>query len=483
MFRRFWLLLLLGLMLATPLLAQNEAEIYRNVSPSVVSIDAELTWFDSAGGAGFIIDKDGHILTNAHVVEGARVLTVKFHDGYEAPARLVGMDTRVGLAVIKVNLARHRLKPVIFGDSDAVVVGEAVVAIGSPHGLDATLTRGIISGLNRRLKFDGGGVMEGAIQTDAALARGNSGGPLLNQSGQVIGVNTAGYRGTALGFAIPSNTARRVAENMIVSVIQATKEAAVAYATYEAAMATAEAAYANLITRAPDLAATASANLISTALPAATPTRQMSNADATAAAYATVVTEELDSESPCVYTVRGADTILLLALRWNTTIDAIADLNDLDVIDALSVGQLLLIPGCVFETLTPMPTLPPLAFVVQREGATDHGAIIINEDSIGEIESTDDRHRYTFQGIAGVTVDVKLITGGRGLSDIGFFAPLATIYDPDGVIVFAFDRSRRSNSGEFTFGATGTYEVLLGADERGRGVDAYTITITAADEG
>ena len=118
------------------------------------------------------------------------------------------------------------------------------------------------------------------------------------------------------------------------------------------------------------------------------------------------------------------------------------------------------------------------AFVVERERATEHGAITINEDSIGEIESTDDRHRYTLQGIAGVTVDVKLITGGRGLSGTGFFAPLATIYDPDGVIVFAFDRSRRSNSGEFTFGATGTYEVLLGADERGRGVDAYTITFS-----
>ena len=118
-------------------------------------------------------------------------------------------------------------------------------------------------------------------------------------------------------------------------------------------------------------------------------------------------------------------------------------------------------------------------FVVEREGASDHGAIAINEDSSGEIESVDDRHRYTLSGVAGLTVDVKLITGGRGLSGTGFFAPLATVYDPEGTIVFAFDKSRRSNSGDFTFGMSGTYEVLLGADERGRGVDAYTITFSA----
>ena len=215
MLRRLGLIILLALTLTARFWAQNEADIYRDVSPSVVSIEVEISRFDTAGGAGFAIDEDGHIVTNAHVVEDARALTVKFFDGYEAPAALIGMDTRVDLAVIKVDVARHRLKAVSFGDSDALVVGEAVVAIGSPHGLDATLTRGIISGLNRRLEFDDGTVMEGAIQTDAALASGNSGGPLLNQAGEVIGVATAGYRGTALGFAIPSNTARRVAEEMI----------------------------------------------------------------------------------------------------------------------------------------------------------------------------------------------------------------------------------------------------------------------------
>lgn len=214
----------MALPLAASLLAQNEAEIYRDVSPSVVSIAVEISRDEIAGGAGFVIDQDGHILTNAHVIEDGRALTVLFHDGYEAPARLIGMDSRVDLAVIKVDVARHRLQPVIFGDSDALVVGQAVVAIGSPHGLDATLTRGIISGLNRKLDFDDGTAMDGAIQTDAMLAPGNSGGPLLNQAGEVIGVNTAGYRGTALDFAIPSNVARRVARYIIEashSVIQA----------------------------------------------------------------------------------------------------------------------------------------------------------------------------------------------------------------------------------------------------------------------
>ena len=236
--RRLMLLLLLALTLSMSLWAQNEADIYREVSPSVVTIEVELSSSDAAGGAGFVIDQDGHIITNAHVIEDARALTVLFHDGYEAPAKIIGMDRRVDLAVIRVDVARHRLEPVTFGDSDALVVGEAVMAIGSPHGLDATLTRGIISGLNRRLELDDGAMMEGAIQTDAMLAPGNSGGPLLNQAGEVIGVNTAGYFGTALGFAVPSNTARRVAEGMIDNAAPwATQQAAEAWATLEAALA------------------------------------------------------------------------------------------------------------------------------------------------------------------------------------------------------------------------------------------------------
>ena len=124
------------------------------------------------------------------------------------------MDARVDLAVIKVDAASHRLKPVTFGDSDDLVVGQRVLAIGSPYGLEATLTTGVISGLNRSLENSDGTTMEGAIQTDAMLAPGNSGGPLLNQAGEVIGINTAGYRGTALGFAIPSNTVQRITKSI-----------------------------------------------------------------------------------------------------------------------------------------------------------------------------------------------------------------------------------------------------------------------------
>ena len=144
---------------------------------------------------------------------------------------MIGIDTRVDLAVIKVDAARHRLNPVTFGDSDALVVESRVLAIGNPYGLEATLTTGIISGLNRSLENNDGTTMEGAIQTDAMLASGNSGGPLLNQAGEVIGVNTAGYRGTALGFAIPSNTARRIAKNMIVSEAMSGNQRSLAAAT------------------------------------------------------------------------------------------------------------------------------------------------------------------------------------------------------------------------------------------------------------
>ncbi len=203
MFRRLCLFILLALPLTAPFWAQNEADIYRDVSPSVVSIEVEISRFDTAGGAGFVIDENGHIATNAHVVEDAVALTVVFHDGSEDSAQLIGIDTSVDLAVIKVDAAPHRLKPVTFGDSDDLVVGQRVVAIGNPYGLEATLTTGIISGLNRSLENNDGTTMESAIQTDAMLAPGNSGGPLLNQAGEVIGVNTAGYRGTALGFAIP----------------------------------------------------------------------------------------------------------------------------------------------------------------------------------------------------------------------------------------------------------------------------------------
>ena len=196
------------------------AEIYRRVSPSVVSIEVEIGLFDSASGTGFVVDEFGHIVTNAHVVEDAYAIAVEFQDGLQTPAELIGMDTLVDIAVIKVDVRPYRLKPVTFGDSDDLDIGQSVLAIGNPFGLEATLTTGIISGLKRVLEFDDGSILEGMIQTDAAIAPGSSGGPLLTLYGEVIGVNSAGYgglfRGTNFGFAIPSNLVKQVSENMIV---------------------------------------------------------------------------------------------------------------------------------------------------------------------------------------------------------------------------------------------------------------------------
>jgi len=129
---------------------------------------------------------------------------------------------------------------------------------------------------------------------------------------------------------------------------------------------------------------------------------------------------------------------------------------------------------------TPMPTIAPPAYAVDPEGAVDKGVIVLGEDSVNEIEDASERHIYRLEGSAGSAVNVKLITGGRGLSGTGFFAPLMTVYDPDGEIVFYFDSARRSNSGSFTFAASGDYQVVIGADERGRGVEVYSITFSDA---
>ena len=184
-----------------------------------MSIETQFSLFELASGAGFVIDANGHIVTNAHVVEDALTMIVLFHDGSEASAALIGIDPLVDIAVIKVDVEHHRLEPVDYGNSDDLAVGQSVLAIGNPFGLEGTLTTGIISGLDRSISFGDGSTIEGAIQTDAALGRGNSGGPLLNQAGEVIGVNTAGYTGPSgssnFGFAIPSNTVQRISKTMI----------------------------------------------------------------------------------------------------------------------------------------------------------------------------------------------------------------------------------------------------------------------------
>jgi putative serine protease PepD len=172
-----------------------------------------------AQGSGFVVDEDGHVITNYHVVQGATSLHVTFADGSTYDATLVGSDPSTDLAVLKVDAPADKLHPLLLGDSDAVAVGDGVVAIGSPYGLEETVTSGIVSALDRTIESTNGYSIPGTIQTDAAINHGNSGGPLFNLRGQVIGVNsqieseTGGN--TGVGFAIPSNTVRSVADQLI----------------------------------------------------------------------------------------------------------------------------------------------------------------------------------------------------------------------------------------------------------------------------
>ena len=209
--------------------ASSVAGIASSVLPSVVAI--QVTGADGAGtGSGFVIRADGYIVTNNHVVAaaaGGGSITVVFQDGSQAAASIVGRDESYDLAAIKV--ARTGLRTLDFGDSSSVVVGDEVIAIGAPLGLQGTVTTGIVSALNRPVTAGGGDTAPAfinAIQTDAAINPGNSGGPLVNLRGQVIAVNSAIARvpGTGglgqsgnigLGFAIPSAQARRTVEQLI----------------------------------------------------------------------------------------------------------------------------------------------------------------------------------------------------------------------------------------------------------------------------
>ena len=203
------------------------AAIAAQVLPSVVSI--EVRGDEGQGtGSGFVLRSDGYILTNDHVVAAAASggeIVVVFADGSQEPAALVGRTQDYDLAVIRVE--RTGLRPLALGDSDDVVVGDTVVAIGAPLGLQGTVTTGIVSALNRPVSAGGGGdrpAFINAIQTDAAINPGNSGGPLVDLEGQVVGINsaiaqrpgaTSASGSIGLGFAIPSNQARRTAEQLI----------------------------------------------------------------------------------------------------------------------------------------------------------------------------------------------------------------------------------------------------------------------------
>jgi putative serine protease PepD len=208
--------------------ALTVAQIYRRDAGSVVDItvttSAEGPFPGSSGtataeGTGFVYDAQGDIVTNQHVVEGASSIRVKLSDGTVTTASLVGGDPATDLAVIHVDAPASKLHPLALGDSGAVSVGDSVVAIGSPFGLANTVTSGIVSAVGRRIDAPSGSSITGAIQTDAALNHGNSGGPLLSRQGRVIGVNaqiessSGGNEG--VGFAIPSSTVARVASQLI----------------------------------------------------------------------------------------------------------------------------------------------------------------------------------------------------------------------------------------------------------------------------
>jgi putative serine protease PepD len=206
------------------------AAVAAAVKPTVVQIEERDATGGGGTGSGFVLRQDGYILTNNHVVAGAATggtLTVRFLDGTSKPATIVGRDTSYDLAVVKVDMTG--LPVASLGNSDGLVVGDTVIAIGSPLGLEGTVTTGIISSLNRPVTAGGSGESSfiNAIQTDAAINPGNSGGPLVDAQGRVIGVNSAiaslnnqTASGTqsgsiGLGFAIPVNQAKRVAEEII----------------------------------------------------------------------------------------------------------------------------------------------------------------------------------------------------------------------------------------------------------------------------
>ncbi len=190
--------------------------IYRLAYKGVVEIAAS-----QGQGSGFVYDGDGHIVTNAHVVEGASSVSVKFWNGKSYTAQVVGIDASTDLAVLKVNAPVSEVFPLSLGDSTKLVVGDPVVAIGSPFGLEGTVTSGIVSALHREMTSPNQFAIDNSIQTDAAINHGNSGGPLLNSQGKVIGVtsqiesNSGGNEG--VGFAIPSSTVRSIAAQLISS--------------------------------------------------------------------------------------------------------------------------------------------------------------------------------------------------------------------------------------------------------------------------
>jgi len=208
---------------------KNNIDIYQRYSGGVVNITTTTLGYDfflrpvpteSGTGSGAVIDDQGRIVTNYHVVRGAERMEVTLPDKTKFDAKLIGADPNKDLAVIQVNVPRGRLTPIPIGTSKGLLVGQKVLAIGNPYGLDRTLTTGIVSSLGRSIQAENGIIIDDIIQTDASINPGNSGGPLLNSQGQIIGINTAilspGNSGSiGIGFAIPADTVRRITAELI----------------------------------------------------------------------------------------------------------------------------------------------------------------------------------------------------------------------------------------------------------------------------
>lgn len=203
---------------------QNTVEIFRRSSPAVVHINArqklDVKFEDitakSGLGTGFFFDQEGHVLTNFHVIEGSNQVEVVLSDGQRMKARLVGTAPGMDLAVLAVDPPEKAIPALAFGDSDTLVIGQKVLAIGHPLALHNTLTTGVVSALKRTLDSLSPELEDSVIQTDAAVNPGNSGGPLLNSKGEVVGIVTAAMgQAQNLGFAIPSNFAQHAIPDLL----------------------------------------------------------------------------------------------------------------------------------------------------------------------------------------------------------------------------------------------------------------------------
>jgi len=197
-------------------------EIFEKSEPGVVRVNvqrSETSDVVNGVGSGFVFDKKGHIITNAHVVKDAKKVVVTFLDGRSYNAELIGIDEYTDMAVLKVNADLALLRPLLIGDSSNLKVGETITAIGNPFGLSGSMTSGIVSQLGRLLPSGAGYSIPDVIQTDAAINPGNSGGPLLNMRGEMIGINTAIQSATGeftgVGFAIPSQTVAKIIPTLI----------------------------------------------------------------------------------------------------------------------------------------------------------------------------------------------------------------------------------------------------------------------------